>query len=402
MVLTQDWFSRIGNQQKLRWLETMLISNLTRSRFKAVFRRLTGEWRPLIEKKIACDRIATEMKAASIPSVSFFVLLAVASGIATFGLLANSAPAIIGAMIIAPLMSPIMGLSYGVVQANWSQIARSGITLLFGMVLVIAIGFLAARFIEIKVTGTEMLSRAFPSLLDLGVAVAAGAAGAFSLSRDSIRNSLAGVAISVSLVPPLAVAGIGLALGHKATADVGLSFSDVGLFSGGNDLAVGSFVLFLTNLAAIVVVAGTVMTFQGYARWKRAMFGLIGAIAASITLMQPLNEEFHKLRVKSTALRLIKTLPVTHPSYENMLQIDALRVRHQDDAFVIHAEGNIEKDMLDGYPELLELFRSELEKKMGESVVIEVEAIPVDILHFRAAPDGLIDRDAPSSSKSSK
>jgi len=92
-----------------------------------------------------------------------------------------------------------------------------------------------------------MLSRAFPSLLDLGVAMAAGAAGAFSLSRESIRNSVAGVAISVSLVPPLAVAGIGLALGRKATADVGLSFREVGLFSGGTDIAVGAIVLFLTT-----------------------------------------------------------------------------------------------------------------------------------------------------------
>ena len=106
-------------------------------------------------------------------------------------------------------------------------------TVFLGVVLVIAIGFFGARFIEIKVAGTEMLSRAFPSLLDLGVAMASGAAGAYSLSRESIRSSLAGEAISVSQVPPLAVVGIGLALGRKATADVGLSFRDVGLFSGG-------------------------------------------------------------------------------------------------------------------------------------------------------------------------
>jgi hypothetical protein len=251
-----------------------------------------------------------------------------------------------------------------------------------------AIGFFSAHFIEIKVAGTEMLSRAFPSLLDLGVAIAAGAAGAFSLSRESIRNSVAGVAISVSLVPPLAVTGIGLALGGKATADVGLSFRDVGLFSGGSDVAIGSLVLFLTNLAAIVVVAGVVMTIQGYARWKRAILGLVCAIAASIILMQPLTEGFNTLRVKSMGLRLVKTLPLTHPDYEKVLQIDALTVRQNDGVFVVHAEGRIERDMLDRYQELLELFRDELEKKIGEPVVIEVEAIPVDILHFRAVPNG--------------
>jgi uncharacterized hydrophobic protein (TIGR00271 family) len=365
-------------------------------RIKVIFHRLSGEWRPHLEPRVASEQIATEMKSASFPTISFFVLLAVASAIATFGLLANSAPAIIGAMIIAPLMTPIMGLSYGVVQANWRQVMRSAITVFLGVVVVMGISFLSARFIEIKVTGTEMLSRAFPSLLDLGVAMAAGAAGAFSLSRESIRNSLAGVAISVSLVPPLAAAGIGLALGRKATADVGLSFREVGLFSGGTDIAVGASVLFLTNLAAIVVVAGAVMTIQGYASWKRGIFGLVGVIAASIVLVQPLGEEFHKLRVKSMVLRLVKTLPVTHPHlYERALRLDALRVRHQDDVYYVRGDGRIPRDMLEGYPEQLELFRSELEKRVGESVVIEIEAIPVDIVHFSAAPDGDKNHGAP-------
>jgi uncharacterized hydrophobic protein (TIGR00271 family) len=291
-------------------------------------------------------------------------------------------------MIIAPLMTPIMGLSYGVVQLSWSQISRSAITVVLGVAVVMAISFLSAHFIEIKVVGTEMLSRAFPSLLDLGVAMAAGAAGAFSLSRESIRNSLAGVAISVSLVPPLAVAGIGLALGRKATADVGLSFSDVGLFSGGYDLAVGASVLFLTNLVAIVVVAGTVMAIQGYAHRLRGIFGLACAIAVSILLMQPLSEEFEKLRVKSMVLRLVKTLPITHPhTYESTLRLETLRVRTEDDVLHVLGVGTMHRDRVEGYPPLLELFRRELEEKAGQPVIVEIEAIPVDIVHFRSASD---------------
>jgi uncharacterized hydrophobic protein (TIGR00271 family) len=159
-------------------------------KFQSILRRLTGEWQPLFEPRIAPEQLATEMKAASIPTISFFFLLALSTAIATFGLIANSAPAIIGAMIIAPLMTPIMGLSYGVVQLSWSRIMRSAITVFLGVVVVMAISYVSARFIEIKVAGTEMLSRAFPTLLDLGVAIAAGAAGAFSLSRESIRSSI--------------------------------------------------------------------------------------------------------------------------------------------------------------------------------------------------------------------
>jgi uncharacterized hydrophobic protein (TIGR00271 family) len=368
-----------------------------RRRLGISLHRFTYDWKTVHEPAIPLEQMATEMKAASFPTISFFFLLALATSIATFGLLANSAPAIIGAMIIAPLMTPIMGLSYGVVRLNWPQIVRSAITVVLGVAVVVAISFFSARFIEIRITGTEMLSRAFPSLLDLGVAMAAGAAGAFSLSRESIRNSVAGVAISVSLVPPLAVAGIGLALGGKATADVGLSFREVGLFSGGSDIAVGAFVLFLTNLAAIVVFAGIVMAIQGYARWKRGIFGLACAIAASIVLMQPLDDHFKELRLKSMALRLVKTLPVTHPHiFESTLRMDTLRVRHEDDVLHVHAEGTVLHDKVEDLQKNLDLFQDVLEEKAGVPVVAEIEAIPIEIVRVRAAPDGGKDQGAPS------
>jgi uncharacterized hydrophobic protein (TIGR00271 family) len=166
---------------------------------RAWFRRLTGEWRTMVEPRVAAEEVATTMKAASIPLISFFFLLVLSSAIATFGLLANSAPAIIGAMIIAPLMTPIMALSFGVIHLSWSQIARSLITVAPGVLVVVVISYLSSCFIDIRVTGTEMLSRASPTLLDLGVAMAAGAAGAFVLSRESIKNSIADVAIAVAL-----------------------------------------------------------------------------------------------------------------------------------------------------------------------------------------------------------
>jgi uncharacterized hydrophobic protein (TIGR00271 family) len=356
-----------------------------------------NERKLLSEPLIAPEQLAKEMKAASVPTISFFTLLALSSVIATLGLLANSAPAIIGAMIIAPLMTPIMGLSYGVVQARWRQIVRSIITIFLGVALVIVISFLSARFIEIKVAGTEMLSRAFPSLLDLGVAMVAGTAGAFSMSRESIRNSIAGVAISVSLVPPLAVTGIGIALGRKATADIGLSFRELGLFAGGTDIAVGGFVLFLTNLAAIVVLAGLVMAIQGYATWKRAGFGLACVTLVSIVLMQPLHNEFERLRLKSMVLRLAKTLPVTHPEiFESTLQLNTLRVRDEDGVLHVRAEGTVAYDKVEGLPARLELFRRELEKKAGEPVIIEVEAVPIEVLLFRSAPADEKDQGIPS------
>jgi len=349
--------------------------------------RLTGDWHPLIEARQSPEVIAQEMVAASIPTKAFFFLLALSSTIATFGLLANSAPAIIGAMIIAPLMTPIMGLAYGVVQLDWSQIARSLTTVLMGVLLVIAIGYVTTSATDLRVTGSEMINRAFPTLLDLGVAMAAGAAGAFSWSRESIRNSVAGVAIAVALVPPLAVVGIGLALGHHAAEDVGLSFQDIGFHRGGEDIAAGAFVLFLTNLAAIVIVAGLVMTYQGYGHWRRGLVGLVAVAAASALLMQPLGEEMHKLNAKSKTLRLLKTLLITHPDLiEGSGRLLDLSIRHHDGILHIHLKALIRHERVAGSEERTDELRQLLEEQIGEPLVLSAEVIPVDILSFESRP----------------
>ncbi len=278
--------------------------------------RLTGGWEPFVEKPLPADELHTVMQQASIPSWGFFFMLILSSAIATFGLLSNSAPAIIGAMIIAPLMGPMMGLAYGIVIFRWGQISRSILTVTSGAALVVLFAYLTTIWIGWRLAGSEILSRTTPTLLDLGVAMAAGAAAAFAYSRRSIMNSIAGVAIAVALVPPLAVCGIGLALGRKATADVGLSLTELGLYSGGSDIASGAFILFLANLAGIVVVAGTVLLTQGYGHWKKAIAGIVLVAAVSALLLEPLGESLHRLHVKSRTMRLIarETLPTSAKS----------------------------------------------------------------------------------------
>ena len=352
---------------------------------RILFYRFSGEWKTMAEPRVAAEEIAATMKAASIPSVSFFFLLVLSSAIATFGLLANSAPAVIGAMIIAPLMTPIMGLSYGVIHLRWSQIARSSITVGLGASVVVAISYLSSSSIDIRVTGTEMFSRAFPTLLDLGVAMAAGAAGAFVMSRESIKNSVAGVAIAVALVPPLAVVGIGLAMGHSATPDIGLSFRQAGLLAGGSDIAAGALVLFLTNLAAIIVVAGVVMSVQGYGRWKRGIPGLIAVVATSILLIHPLSEETHKMRVKSKTLQLFKVLPVSHPHiFREATRLNQLNVSYQNGMLHIQVEAMISKDRIQGAQERLDLLHLFLEEKIGEPLILKFLVIPVEILNYQS------------------
>jgi hypothetical protein len=85
---------------------------------------------------------------------------------------------------------------------------------------------------------------------------------------------------------------------------------------------------------------------------------------------------------------LVKTLPVTHPhTFESTLQLDTLRVRTEDGVLHVRAEGTVARDKVEGLPARLDLFRQELTEKVGEPVFFELEAIAVDIVSIRSAPD---------------
>lgn len=202
-----------------------------------------ADWYIYLEHPIALEELSESREAASIPSFGFFFLLICASMVATLGLLGNSPAVIIGAMIIAPLMNPILSMAFAITTGNWKLYKQSLITVLLGSATAIFMAFLFGYLLPYDIVGSEIVSRTAPSLIDLGIAIAAGAAGAFSLTRHSIASSIAGVAIAVALVPPLCVVGIGLGVGESLAAGFSqITISDFRVSS-------GAFVLFLSNLA---------------------------------------------------------------------------------------------------------------------------------------------------------
>lgn len=351
-------------------------------------RHLEGVWLPVVEQPVPAEEVDLQLRQASVPSWGFFFMLLLSSAIATFGLLSNSAPAIIGAMIIAPLMAPILGLSYGIVVMDWVQLIRATVTVAVGAVVVVLFAYLTTQLIGLRIAGSEILSRTTPTLLDLGVAMAAGAAGAFAYSRKSIANSIAGVAIAVALVPPLAVAGIGFALGNQASAEVGLSLTELGLYSGGDDIAGGSLLLFLTNLCGIVVVAGVVLASQRYGDWRKAVLGLAVVTAASMTLMEPLGQSLHRLSVKSRTLRMMATLPALRPDiFSTRGRIESLHVTFRNSILHIDIDVLVPSDRLEKMPEVVAVFRDYMEETLGEPVVVELEVLPLETYRFVAGTD---------------
>jgi uncharacterized hydrophobic protein (TIGR00271 family) len=360
--------------------------------------KFTAGWRPYIEDPLPLEAIDEVLVGASIPAFSYYLMLSLSAIIATLGLLSNSSPAIIGAMIIAPLMGPIISLAYSIDIFDWKLARRSILTIITGVLLVVFISYLSTRFIGLRIAGSEILSRTSPTLLDLGIAMAAGAAAAFSYTRKSIINSIAGVAIAVALVPPLAVTGIGLAYGRLATSEVGLSLTELGHYSGGADIAKGSFVLFATNLLGIIFVACLILLSQGYGQWKKAGIGLLVVLVTSVTIIDPLQRALFKLSVKSEVLALLVSLPNEIPHmYTGQGRVDAIHVNYQGDVLHIDIEGISPKpkgefsrqEMEDKLQLVTDVFQEHLKQKLNTQVVVEIDIIPVDLLSARSGDDHL-------------
>lgn len=143
--------------------------------------------------------------------IRFGGLLVLASAIATYGLMGDSVAAVIGAMIVAPLMIPIMGLAFSISIGDRKAIASSIVVGVAGMFTAVVIGFILGKTPGLAfdaLTNGQVMARTAPRLVDLAAALATGLAGAFATGRKDISDIVPGVAIAISLVPPLTNAGI--------------------------------------------------------------------------------------------------------------------------------------------------------------------------------------------------
>jgi len=358
----------------------------TRALMRDFLGKLTGGWAPHAESGVPADELLLHMRQAAAPSYGFYLMLAFASAIAVLGLLGNSAPAIIGAMIIAPLMVPIMSLSYGMVILDRPLILKSAITITIGTIVVVAIAFASVFLFGMRVMGSEILDRTAPTLLDLGVALAAGGAAAFVHTRPSIANSIAGVAIAVALVPPLSVAGIGLALGRKAVSSTGASLSTIGFSEGGLDIAIGSFLLFLTNLIGIVAVAIVVFAAQRYGSWKKASLALGLFVTLTLVLVPPLKEAMYQLWVENRVLRIASIRAAEQPNLGRS-KITSVRVTRSNGVLHVKIDGFIGKERLKGMYARVEQIQELVSADVGEPVEIELDLIAVQMVKIESKPE---------------
>jgi uncharacterized hydrophobic protein (TIGR00271 family) len=223
---------------------------------------------------------------------NFFVLLLLATVIATYGVILDSTATVIGAMLVAPLMSPIMATAAAVVIGSARHAWRSLALVAAGVASVILLAYLLTLIIPSRgisfTENSEIASRIAPGLLALLTALASGAAGAYITAREELADSMGGVAIAISLVPPLCVVGIGIEQGEWSAV-------------------FGALTLFMTNFLAILLAGGATLMFVGIGRaaisdqdqrMRRRSFALIAL--ATILVVIPLS--LTTIQVVSNAL----------------------------------------------------------------------------------------------------
>ncbi|MEW6718096.1 MAG: DUF389 domain-containing protein [Chloroflexota bacterium] len=220
------------------------------------------------------------LRAASHPDFDYFLLVVLSCVIATLGLLVNSAATIIGAMLVAPLMSPIVGLGLASITADGYLLKNATSAVARGAVMVILVSCVLTwinrflPFVTPHELPVEVLARTHPSPIDLGVALA-GLAAAFALTQPHLSAALPGVAIATALMPPLCTVGIGAALGNWKVAG-------------------GALLLFITNAVTIAFASMLVFYMLGFplrpTRGEKGLpRGLLVTALLTATLLGPLT-----------------------------------------------------------------------------------------------------------------
>lgn len=252
---------------------------------------------------------------------AFVFLVVISCAIATLGLLLNSVAVIIGAMLVAPLMGPIVSLGFAVASTDIKLGIQAAKALLIGIVMALVTSYTIVKLSPFIAPTTEILARTQPNLFDLLVAVLSGLAGGYAIVRREI-GTVAGVAIATALMPPLATAGYGLATGNQA------------IFN-------GAFLLFLVNMVAISFSATSMAIWYGFGSlhaprelvWK-TLFGLLLMALLSIPLLRALNDAVSRTLTSKQIESILREEGAekswqlgqiaTRSTGENALQIEAL------------------------------------------------------------------------------
>jgi uncharacterized hydrophobic protein (TIGR00271 family) len=315
-------------------------------------------------------------------SIIYFTLLIASTVIVTLGLLTNSTAVVIGGMLIAPLMWPMARTGYGIAHRSSNHLYR-GFILIVASILIGAIAaYLITSISPIKVINDEILARTSPTLMDLFIAITAGFVAAIAITQRKVADSLAGVAIAVSLMPPLCAVGISLAL-----KNVGYS--------------AGALLLFAVNAACITLVTTLVLIYTNYQKTKKfriatkaAAFNLLLVLLLAIPLVQFLRSYSFELQ----SYGVVSTEMQNYIKQEENAVFENISVDQTDKStMTVNADLLIPSDSVFTFAENEELVAI-LENRLQKNVLLNlriqtiIEPITKDQLDNTSRIDSLSDK----------
>lgn len=305
------------------------------------------------------EQARSNLENAGLPSSRYYILTTLGIIIATFGLILNSPAIVIGAMLVAPLMLPILLLSLSIVTGRTRLLFKTLESLVKGIVLSVIISTFITLLVPIYEIPSEVLARAQPAILDMFIALAAGAAAMYAMiKKDSA--TLPGVAVSVSLMPPLSALGIGLAMRNIS-------------------IAAGAGLLFLTNLVAIVFSGAIILLlfkFKPYAKTREGVLkqGAIINVVLIAILSIILTSSFVKVSATEKQKHAVKD--------ELSRQLQALE-KGELESFTIenrHGQLQISARILSSTnltAEDMEILTNALAFRLEKSVNLQATVIPI-------------------------
>ncbi|MEO5334137.1 MAG: DUF389 domain-containing protein [Magnetococcus sp. YQC-5] len=289
------------------------------------------------------------------PGYAFMTIMAL--NLATLGLLLNSPSVIIGAMLISPLMGPIMAVGFAFPSLDFALLSKGGVTLLAGVLIAIATATLLVYISPINDLTSELLARTRPNLFDLLVALFSGLVGGYAIVRNN-STAIVGVAIATALMPPLATVGFGI-----ATQQIWV--------------ARGAAMLFITNITAIAVGVAIIAIWYGFGQivskkilfWQSVITILVG-MALLIPLLKSLATIATEMGVNQTVRKVLRA------QVENNLSnlLGEYRVNLLADGSVqVVGIAYVEKIGIG----LEKMMTQDLEVSLGRKVSVMMKQIPV-------------------------
>lgn len=308
--------------------------------------------------------VIEEVAPLTVPGFDFYLLVVLSSSIATLGLITDSAAVIIGAMLLAPLMSPIIGIGLSSITGDDHMLRSSAIALLIGAGLAIVLSFIMTLvnrflpFVALQELPGEVLARMRPTPIDLLIALAGGIAASYAMTRPNLSAALPGVAIATALMPPLCTVGIGLALARW-------------------DVAGGAALLFLTNMVTIAFASAAVFFLRGFSIQARRAEqkiprSLIVSLSLVLVLLVPLTFYGVKFFNEATENRLINSVVSAEVGKVNGSELVDLSVVHTDEKLAMVITIRTSKAL--SYAEVIAL-QQEIVNGLGRPISLKVEQV---------------------------